>query len=48
MADDGLRVFMDRPLHFFEGSLTKMHSIPRDELAEVQRRAMIERFKVPA
>jgi hypothetical protein len=48
MADDGLRVFMERPLDFFEASLTKMHSISREELAELQRRAMIERFKVPA
>jgi hypothetical protein len=29
MADDTLRTFMDRPLDFFEESLTKMHSIGR-------------------
>src|SRR5215472_17547682 len=44
MAIDTLRTFMDRPLTFFEESLTKMHSIGRDELEELQRRAMIERF----
>jgi len=44
MADDTLRTFMDRPLDFFGESLTKMHSIPRDELEELQREAMIERF----
>jgi len=44
MADDTLRTFMDRPLDFFGESLTKMHSIPREELEELQREAMIERF----
>jgi hypothetical protein len=44
VANDKLRTFMDRPLDFFEGSLTKMYGIQRDELEELQGRAMIERF----
>jgi hypothetical protein len=37
MADDTLRTFMDRPLDFFEESVTNMHGIPRAELEELQR-----------
>jgi hypothetical protein len=44
MTENRLRVFMDRPLDFFGESLTAMHSIARDELEEMQREAMIERF----
>jgi hypothetical protein len=44
MADTALRMFMDRPLDYFEESVTKMHSVPREELEEMQRQAMIERF----
>jgi hypothetical protein len=44
MADDTLRAFMDRPLDFFEESVTKMHGIARGELDELQREAMILRF----
>ena len=32
--------FMDDPIAFFGESLTQMHSIPRDELEELQRQAM--------
>src|SRR5262249_53534407 len=37
--------FMDDPIGFFDQSLTQMHSIPRDELEELQRRAMGIRFR---
>jgi hypothetical protein len=37
--------FMDDPIGFFGESLTKMHSIPRDELEELQRQAMVIRFQ---
>ena len=36
--------FMDDPIAFFGESLTQMHSIPRDELEELQRQAMAIRF----
>lgn len=36
--------FMNDPIGFFGESLTKMHSIPRDELEELQRQAMAIRF----
>src|SRR5262249_43044718 len=39
-----LRTFMNTPLAFFEQSVTKMHSIPRVELEELQRQAMVVRF----
>jgi hypothetical protein len=32
MGAKAVQTFMDRPLDFFEESVTKMHSIPRDEL----------------
>ena len=37
--------FMDDPITFFGESLTQMHSIPRDELEELQRQAMAIRFQ---
>jgi hypothetical protein len=37
--------FMDDPIGFFGESLTQMHSIPRDELEELQRQAMAIRFQ---
>jgi hypothetical protein len=37
--------FMADPIEFFGESLTQMHSLPRDELAELQRQAMVLRFK---
>ena len=36
--------FMDDPIAYFGESLTQMHSIPRDELEELQRHAMAIRF----
>lgn len=44
MVSPEVRTFMDRPLDFFEESVTKMHGLPRAELEEMQRQAMIERF----
>ncbi len=41
----GLAEFMDDPIGFFGESLTKMHSIPREELKELQRQAMVIRFQ---
>jgi hypothetical protein len=37
--------FMDDPIHFFDRSYTQMHSVPREELEELQRRAMGIRFQ---
>jgi hypothetical protein len=37
--------FMDDPIHFFGQSYTRMHSVPREELEELQRRAMGIRFR---
>jgi hypothetical protein len=37
--------FMDDPIGFFGESMTRMHSIPRDELEELQRQAMVIRFQ---
>src|ERR1700758_5432705 len=37
--------FMDDPIHFFGRSYTQMHSVPRQELEELQRRAMGIRFQ---
>jgi hypothetical protein len=37
--------FMDDPIGFFGESLTKMHSVPRDDLEELQRQAMVIRFQ---
>ena len=36
--------FMNDPIEFFDESVTKMHSIPRDELEQLQREAMTLRF----
>jgi hypothetical protein len=36
--------FMDDPIAYFGESLTQMHSIPRDELEQLQRQAMAVRF----
>ncbi|MDT5100555.1 MAG: hypothetical protein QOC76_4292 [Mycobacterium sp.] len=40
-----VRDFMDDPIGFFGESLTQMHSIPRAELEELQRKAMGIRFQ---
>ncbi|MDT7795536.1 MAG: hypothetical protein QOD59_4977, partial [Mycobacterium sp.] len=40
-----VRDFMDDPIGFFGESLTQMHSIPRAELEELQRKAMSIRFQ---
>ena len=40
MSDKSLATFMTDPLGFFEGSVTKMHTIDRDELHDLQRQAM--------
>src|SRR6202007_2853844 len=37
--------FMDDPINFFGQSYTQMHSIPRDELEDLQRQAMGIRFR---
>jgi hypothetical protein len=37
--------FMDDPIGFFGESLTQMHSIPREELEELQHQAMVIRFQ---
>lgn len=37
--------FMTDPIAFFGESVTQMHSIARDELEELQRRAMVIRFQ---
>src|SRR6201993_3051478 len=37
--------FMDDPISFFGQSYTRMHSIPRPELEELQRQAMGIRFR---
>src|SRR6201996_2810358 len=39
-----LTEFMDDPINFFGQSYTQMHSIDRDELESLQRRAMSTRF----
>ncbi len=44
MSTDAVDLFMNRPIDFFGRSVTKMHSIARDELEELQREAMIRRF----
>jgi hypothetical protein len=38
-----LETFMNTPLAYFEESITKMHSVPRAELEEMQREAMVKR-----
>ena len=44
MAMQSVQTFMDSPLTYFGESITPMHSIAREELAELQREAMIRRF----
>ncbi len=44
-ATADLDTFMKDPLGYFEGSITKMHSIDQDELEELQRLAMKRRFE---
>ena len=43
--DDAAGLLLSDPMSLFESSLTKMHSIERSDLAEIQRRAMSLRFK---
>lgn len=47
VTDDAARVneFMNDPISFFDQSYTQMHSIERDELENLQRRAMRTRFR---
>lgn len=42
---DKARELMDNPGTFFNRSITQMHTIPRDELEEIQRTAMGLRFQ---
>ena len=44
MATQSVQTFMNSPLTYFGESITPMHSIAREELAELQREAMIRRF----
>jgi hypothetical protein len=44
MPDDDIRSFMHDPTGWFDRSLTKMHSIPRKELDDLNREAMAIRF----
>src|ERR1700731_3894280 len=37
--------FMDDPINFFGQSYTRMHSIARDQLEDLQREAMAIRFR---
>ncbi|MFV8053045.1 hypothetical protein [Mycobacterium sp. 48b] len=39
-----VETFMNHPLTYCDGSVTKMHSIPRADLEELQREAMARRF----
>jgi len=39
-----LDLFMNDPIAFYDGSITKMHQVPRDELEAQQRLAMAARF----
>jgi hypothetical protein len=39
-----VETFMNDPIEFFDESVTAMHSIPRDELEQLQRDAMVIRF----
>jgi hypothetical protein len=38
MSTHTVQTFMNSPLNYFGESITPMHSIPRDELEELQRR----------
>ena len=44
MSTQTVETFMNSPLDYFGESITPMHSIPRGELEELQREAMILRF----
>lgn len=44
MTEKSVAVFMEDPVGFFDESITRMHSIPRDELTVLQRDAMVRRF----
>jgi hypothetical protein len=44
MSDKTLDTFMNDPIGYFDSSITKMHMIPRDQLAGLQRDAMSRRF----
>jgi hypothetical protein len=44
VSTQSVQTFMNSPLSFFGESITPMHSIPRGELEELQREAMILRL----
>ena len=44
MAEKDVATFMDDPMGYFDRSVTKMHRLPRAELAALQRAAMARRF----
>ncbi|WP_063042169.1 hypothetical protein [Nocardia pseudovaccinii] len=44
MSKHTVVTFMDHPFDYFDESVTKMHSLPRAELEELQREAMMLRF----
>ena len=44
-AEKTLDQFMNDPIAYFDQSITKMHSVPRAELEELQRQAMGARFR---
>ncbi|WP_244438414.1 long-chain-fatty-acid--protein ligase [Mycolicibacterium septicum] len=44
MTSHDVETFMNSPLAYCEESVTKMHSIPRADLEELQREAMTRRF----
>src|SRR5882724_1282841 len=44
MAEKTVAAFMDDPMGYFDGSVTKMHRLPRAELESLQRAAMARRF----
>ena len=44
MTSQTLETFMTDPITYFDGSITKMHQIPRDELEALQRESMARRF----
>jgi hypothetical protein len=45
MTEKNLDCFMNDPIAYFDGSITKMHTIPQPELEELQREAMRQRFR---
>lgn len=44
MTEKTLDSFMNDPIEYFDSSITKMHMIPRDELAALQLEGMARRF----